>query len=1122
MSETVAYLTAVVGADISAYRRGMSEVRNDLGIMATNIEGLGRVGQQLSFAVTLPLALAAGAIIKTSADFEAAMYNVASISDEVANNFTQMSRDVLEFGANTRTGAQAAAEALYEIYSVGYRGDAFDLMTISVNTAEAGLADLATTTRALANVLNAYSSVGLQAADASNVLTRTVQLGAGTLEEYATSIGRVAPAASALGISFDELGANWAFITQQGAGVSTAATELANIMNKLLKPSTELEAVFKDMGVSGGIELIDKFGGLNGAIKALYDSAGSNPEVFAQMFGNQRAIRGILKMTNSIEEWDAAIAQFYEGLDTATMTAWEQQTLSMSASFDRLISAAQGVAIHIGQQLIPVLKPVVDGVRDIILSLLDLDPALIQVGATFAFVVAAAGPLLWLLSSLVSPFGILAGAVAALAVAFATNFNGIRDTVTNAVNSVFGDVSGLTGGIQTIIDAIFDTGGADGSAIQGPMERWADANAVEVGVSTFVTVKEGDTLWDIFNSSEAFKNAFTWEEFKKVIGLENPNLIHPGDILEIPATAGAETRDMVQQGFDFENAFKIDPNDWGGDTYTPIKKDLGTRLSAAISEAWPQIRDGISGLFTSIGTWVIDEGIPSLSRSLGNVVGTVGKIVVDILTGLGKAMQGKDAGAAVNDLVTYFGENVWRPFVEGIEASIGDVGGGDGIVTAFFGVIGTAMVAKAATGFLAGKLVMGIGAVAKTVVGGGMLSGLKALATVGMTMLDSVFLSLTGATLSATAMSSLKVTLMTALGSAAAAVSGGIVLGSLIYFSLPPEVKQALQNAIDGLVEEVFGVADLSGHIQAGFAEGMYNLAAGVADIVGNTEAANKLRGYAQSAAGDYIEGFTEALAVQGPEVNPYAYLNLDMDPQRQENVSNALKENFRYAVVNGWQQAWTETQPTLQAGGSQAIGAVATGMTEGVTTNAETIQWAADAMVTPIADTITTQMSEGGPILSVVDGFASSYTTQMDAVATSSEGIGGTVDSGLSAISAAVVTWAGGIITRVAGIAAAFRDMVEAATGASNAASTFGSGGGSQGRAIGGPVVGMQPYLVGEHGPELFVPNVSGVVQTASMTSGNRGQRNQPAQVTNVFNITGVANIDDFIRETKRRGWQK
>ena len=52
-----------------------------------------------------------------------------------------------------------------------------------------------------------------------------------------------------------------------------------------------------------------------------------------------------------------------------------------------------------------------------------------------------------------------------------------------------------------------------------------------------------------------------------------------------------------------------------------------------------------------------------------------------------------------------------------------------------------------------------------------------------------------------------------------------------------------------------------------------------------------------------------------------------------------------------------------------------------------------------------------------------------------------------------------------------------------------LGGAGGLPGRATGGPVVGGRPYLVGERGPELFVPTAGGRVE-AGMNGGAREVR--------------------------------
>jgi len=77
--------------------------------------------------------------------------------------------------------------------------------------------------------------------------------------------------------------------------------------------------------------------------------------------------------------------------------------------------------------------------------------------------------------------------------------------------------------------------------------------------------------------------------------------------------------------------------------------------------------------------------------------------------------------------------------------------------------------------------------------------------------------------------------------------------------------------------------------------------------------------------------------------------------------------------------------------------------------------------------------------------------------------------------------------------------------------------------RAMGGPTPGRMPYLVGEKGPELFVPNASGtIIPNDQLFSGSNPMQSgtQPAQTVNVnFSISTVdaTGFDQLL--TSRRG---
>jgi hypothetical protein len=58
----------------------------------------------------------------------------------------------------------------------------------------------------------------------------------------------------------------------------------------------------------------------------------------------------------------------------------------------------------------------------------------------------------------------------------------------------------------------------------------------------------------------------------------------------------------------------------------------------------------------------------------------------------------------------------------------------------------------------------------------------------------------------------------------------------------------------------------------------------------------------------------------------------------------------------------------------------------------------------------------------------------------------------------------------------------------------------------MGGPVTGNSPYVVGEKGPELFIPKSSGTIIPNDKMSGNQSSG---GPVTNVYNNYSISAID-------------
>jgi TP901 family phage tail tape measure protein len=740
MAERLAYLEAVVGADVTSFRRGMGEVRNEVSSLSGAIGGLQTIGRNLTFAFTAPLALLGTAAISAASDFDASMRNINAIANLTSGELEDLSRRAVEFGAATRSGAQAAGDALYTVFSAGLTDveDAFSAMEVAVYTAEAGLADLEVTTESLLSVMLSYGDTSEEMAwRASNAITQMVAVGVGSMEEFAGALGNVVPTATAIGMSIEDLMGDMAFLTQRGLSAAKASTALNSALTALIKPSDAMAEAIHALGATSAQELIENFGGVNEALAALIGYADGSQEALAAMFGNIRGLRAINLFAGDLEGWNAAMEEFNASLDGATLRAWESQMDSFSASWDSLVSAAQGAAIVIGSAVLPILKPLVDFLRDLVLTIMDVNPEFIKWGIILTTVAGAIPPLIWLFTSLLSPIGLVLGAVVALGTAFTTNFMGIKDTVSDAISSIIGILAPAADAFTEFWGAIF------------PEEL--EATPPEI-TGTIPDPKEdvrlgGDTsksLWDIYED-EGYIESMSWNEFMDLateggweggaiepdspITLSLPKeadtdvdaLIPMGEMRAEADMAGqvvpqtfadrfvqawgtlyprisAEATAIFNQAVNWFDGFganilnsiiqvidDINPDDIyqgivtifddGWSFITGAISSGGTEASGAVGAFFegvqsqlPQFTARFGELISSIGHWIVNNGIPLLAQSVAYIGTQLGFLISDAVSGAVAWLTGGGGGDI--DFLGYIQTNIIDPFVQGFTDAV--------------------------------------------------------------------------------------------------------------------------------------------------------------------------------------------------------------------------------------------------------------------------------------------------------------------------------------------------------------------------------------------------------------------------------------------------------------------
>ena len=164
-------------------------------------------------AISTVTVAATAAVVKFGTDavtsavgFETQMANVATLldgtSEQVSERVSELGDDVLAVSNNTGVATDELTDGLYQIISaVGDSEDAIDQMELAAKAAAAGGATTTDAINLLTAVTKGYGDTSADAFQkASDLSFMTVKLGQTSFPELASSMGKVVPLASALGV----------------------------------------------------------------------------------------------------------------------------------------------------------------------------------------------------------------------------------------------------------------------------------------------------------------------------------------------------------------------------------------------------------------------------------------------------------------------------------------------------------------------------------------------------------------------------------------------------------------------------------------------------------------------------------------------------------------------------------------------------------------------------------------------------------------------------------------------------------------------------------------------------------------------------------------------------------
>jgi len=316
--------------------------------------------------------------INTGREFEKQFANVTTLIDLNTEQTEAFRRGLLNLSP-TLGKVTELTKGMYQAVSAGVEAGApaLEFMKVAAMSAQAGLADMDSTVRALASTMNAYGMSTATAADAvknvtdiSDILFVTIKKGITTMPQLVGALSQVTATAAATRVPFEQIGAAIATLTKKGLSTRQAVLGLNRTLMGFLKPTAEVRKAARELGIQfdatklasegipGIIKLIkDRMVDAAPAVEQMTKAGASQAEIFQEvaritgmnvtaltkLFPSVTALRTVLMLTSDSGKEFNSILEEMKNRAGATEEAFRKQTQTadfwlktLGATFERM------------------------------------------------------------------------------------------------------------------------------------------------------------------------------------------------------------------------------------------------------------------------------------------------------------------------------------------------------------------------------------------------------------------------------------------------------------------------------------------------------------------------------------------------------------------------------------------------------------------------------------------------------------------------------------------------------------------------------------------------------------------------------------------------------------------
>lgn len=649
-------------------------------------DSITNAGKQISVASAAVTGLGVAAV-KTAADFDSAMANVAAISGATGDDLQALRDKAREMGEKTKFSASEAADAMSYMAMAGWKtGDMLSGIEGIMNLAAASGEDLATTSDIVTDALTAFGLTAEDSAHFADILAAASSNANTNVSMMGETFKYCAPVAGALGYSAEDVAEAIGLMGNAGIKSTQAGTALRTMMTKLqgeLKLSGEAlgEVTIQTANADGSMrELSDILADCRTAFSKMSESEAA---AAAETLVGKNAMSGFLALMNSAPGDIDKLRNAIENCDGSAedMAAIMQDNLNGQLTI--LKSQLEELAISFGEMLMPVIRKVVTAVQGFVDKLNNMDEAQRKTIISIGLVIAALGPFLVILGTVISTVG-------KSMKAYATAAKGIKKLMV-AVKSgtgIFGKLGAALGGISAPVLAVV---AVIAVLVAAFTHLWKTNDGFRENIiATWTQIKETVSnfcqgIVDRVNSLGFEFSSITevlkavWDGFCNLLGPVFEGAFRfISDTLSTVLDVILNTVDFFIAVFsgDWEGAWEAVKNIfssiWNGlvSWFTNILETIKGVLDVAlgwIGTRWEQVWTSVKNFFTNIWNGIksfISNTINSISTTISNVINGIKTTVSNVFNSIKTTISNIFNG--IKDTAT----NVWNAIKTAITTPI--------------------------------------------------------------------------------------------------------------------------------------------------------------------------------------------------------------------------------------------------------------------------------------------------------------------------------------------------------------------------------------------------------------------------------------------------------------------